>query len=111
LTATDDLADLRPRDNPAANRFEVEVEELVALIDYRRAGQTLYLIHTEVPDALEGRGVGSMLVRYALEQIAARGEALVPLCPFVAGYLRRHPEYVGLVSDRYKGKESLRRDA
>jgi len=54
-------------------------------------------VHTEVDEAVEGTGVGSQLVRVALDDLRVRGVGLVPVCPFVAAYLRRHPEYGDLV--------------
>ncbi|HIV60158.1 MAG TPA: N-acetyltransferase, partial [Candidatus Alistipes pullistercoris] len=59
----------------------------------------IYLTHTEVPSALEGKGVGSSLVRLALEDIERQQLRLVPLCPFVAGYVQKHPEWKRLVME------------
>jgi len=84
------------RDNIANSRFELELEGGLAFIDYRRVGRTLWLNHAEVPLALGGRGVGSTLVRQALELIRSRGERLVPACSFVAWFIREHPEYADL---------------
>ena len=66
-------------------------------IDYLRAGQRLYLVHTEVPPSLEGQGIGSDLVKQALADIERQGLRLVPQCPFVAAYVKRHPEWQRLV--------------
>ena len=85
------------RDNPAASRFEVEVDGHLAVADYRVQGQVMVLPHVGVPPAVEGRGVGSALTRYALDQVRARGLKVVPSCPFVASYIRRHPEYQDLL--------------
>lgn len=88
----------------------------VAYIDGEWAGKAEYVTrderrvftHTEVDDAYKGAGVGTRLVRYALEDMRARGVAVVPLCPFFRAYIRRHPEYEGLVdkemTDRYISK-------
>jgi hypothetical protein len=54
-------------------------------------------VHTEVEEAVEGTGVGSQLVREALDDFRARGLGVVPVCPFVSAYLRRHPEYADVV--------------
>ena len=86
-------------DNDAARRFELSVDNSTTFIDYRLSGQRIILIHTEVPSELQGQGVGSALVRGALDLAAKRGQEVVPLCPFVASYLKRHPEYLGLVRD------------
>jgi predicted GNAT family acetyltransferase len=53
---------------------------------------------TEVPEALEGQGIGSALARGALDDVRAQGLQVIPLCPFVAAFIRRHPEYLDLVS-------------
>jgi predicted GNAT family acetyltransferase len=57
------------------------------------------LVHTEVAPSAEGAGVGSRLVRGALDDVRARGLRVAPLCPFVREYIRRHPEYADLVGD------------
>ncbi|MBT8186282.1 MAG: N-acetyltransferase, partial [Croceitalea sp.] len=56
-----------------------------------------FLTHTEVPIGLEGRGIGSELIRQVLEDIQLKNMILVPLCPFVAGYIKKHPEWKALV--------------
>lgn len=88
------------RDNPASERYELDVEGSVAFIDYRRAGDVVTLLHAEVPHTLRGGGIGSALVRGALELARSRGDRIVPRCPFVAAYLRRHPEFDDLRADR-----------
>lgn len=90
-------------DNPAAQRFEARVEGHLAVIQYRLEGPNIVFIHTEVPEALEGKGVGSALVRTALESARERQLGVIPLCPFVAGYIRRHQkEYLDLVLPEYR---------
>jgi uncharacterized protein len=81
-------------DNASLQRFELPLAggEL-ARIDYRRTGAVLWLDHAEVPSAFEGRGVGSRLVRGALELVRERRERVVPVCGFVATWMRRHPEF------------------
>ena len=86
------------RNNPEELRYEaLRDDQLVGLIRYRTEPGVVVLVHTEVDEAVEGTGVGSQLVRVALDDLRARGLRLVPLCPFVAAYLRRHPEYADLV--------------
>jgi predicted GNAT family acetyltransferase len=81
-------------DNASLQRFELPLPgDELARIDYRRTGDVLWLDHAEVPPAFEGRGVGSQLVRGALELVRARGERVVPVCGFVAAWMRRHPEF------------------
>jgi predicted GNAT family acetyltransferase len=90
--------DTRVVDNPTANRYEIHVDgEVAGFIDYKRAGTVLSLIHTEVDPRFEGRGLGSVLARGALDAARADGAAVLPFCPFVRRYLQRHAEYVDLV--------------
>jgi predicted GNAT family acetyltransferase len=81
------------RDNPQLHRFEMEVDGHVAFIRYRREPDRIVLIHTEVPAELGGRGIGKTLVQGTLDLIRARGEKIEPVCPFVAAWMKRHPEY------------------
>ena len=82
------------KDNPAASRFEMASGGAVAFVEYERTGGgRIALLHTEVPEALSGQGVGSKLVRGALDSIRAEGVKIVPRCEFVAAYIERHPEY------------------
>lgn len=74
------------------SRFELTDEGSTAFIDVTRDGDTMTLVHTEVPEALEGRGIGSALVRGALAHIRDNNLTVVPQCPFVASYLKRHPD-------------------
>ena len=84
---------------PERRRYEMNVAGQVAFIDYRREGRIIALTHAEVPAALNGRGIGSALVRGTLEQIQAAGDQVRPLCSFVAAYMAQHPEYQGLRAD------------
>lgn len=86
------------RDNPALHRFEMDTEAGPAIVTYRREDGRLKLIHTEVPEALGGKGVGSKLAKGVLELIRAKGEKIVPLCDFMRAYIGRHPEYADLVA-------------
>lgn len=84
--------------NEAEQRFETEVGGHRALLEYRRRGSKLDLVHTEVPDELEGQGIGSALVRAALEYAREHQQQVIPSCPFVAVYIKRHDEYRELVA-------------
>jgi len=79
-------------DNPERSRFELTVDGHLAELVYHRHGDRLVLIHTEVPGALAGRGLGGKLVTAAIDEAAAEGLTLVPLCPFARGWLERHPD-------------------
>lgn len=85
------------RDNTDAARFEARVGEHVAFASYHPLGDALAITHTEVPEALTGQGVGSRLMRHALDEIRSRGQRVVPMCDFAAAYIRRHPEYQDMV--------------
>ena len=75
-------------------RYGVTVDGHAAAMTYSRAGATMIIIdHTEVPDALRGRGVGEALVRRAVEDARAEGKRVVPLCPFARSRFMRHPEW------------------
>jgi uncharacterized protein len=87
-------------DNPGRLRYELLVDgEVAGEILYGRKGGTVSLIHTEVSATVEGRGLGGTLVAGALDDIRARGLHVVPICPFVRAYIRRHPDYADLVSE------------
>ena len=91
------MTDTAVRDNAANHRFEMDTEAGPAFVTYRRDDGVLKLVHTEVPKALAGRGVGSSLAAGVLDLIRTRGEKVVPLCEFMRGYIDRHPDYTDLV--------------
>lgn len=78
--------------NDERHRFELPVDDDMAFLDFSRDGDVLTLIHTEVPEALEGRGLGSKLAKFALAYAKENGLAVVPRCAFVRSYLERKPE-------------------
>jgi predicted GNAT family acetyltransferase len=81
------------RNNPELNRFELDVAGGMAVAYYRAAPGRITITHTEVPTALRGRGIGSVLVKGALELARAQSLRVVSRCPFVSAYLGKHPEY------------------
>lgn len=85
------------RHNEQQNRYEVEVDGKRAILEYRDAGGVRYYTHTKVPSALEGHGVGSMLAKVALDEAQDAKLTIVPLCPFVRGYIEKHQQYQPLV--------------
>jgi hypothetical protein len=84
-------------DVASKKRYEAAVDDTTAYIEYIKAKDKIYLTHTEVPKSMEGKGIGSTLVLKVLEDIERQNLTLVPLCPFVALYLKRHPEWKKLV--------------
>lgn len=84
-------------DNEAKKQYEFHINGEVARIEYIKAQGKIFLTHTEVPERFEGKGVGSALVRQVLDDIRQKELGLVPLCPFVAAYINRHPEYSSLI--------------
>jgi predicted GNAT family acetyltransferase len=85
-------------ENEAASRFELSIDGHVAELVYRRQGGRLVLVHTGVPDELEGRGVGGMLVKAAIERAVQQGLTVVPACPFARHWLKRHPDVASRVT-------------
>jgi uncharacterized protein len=85
-------------DNPTRSRFEVEIDGHVAELVYERHGDRLVLVHTEVPDALGGRGLGGKLVTAAVETAEAKGLTIVARCPYAKRWLETHPDVAGRVT-------------
>ena len=85
------------RDNPALHRYEMDVDGETASLHYKLSPGVIDLVHTEVPKALGGRGVGSTLARAVLDDVRRRGLKVIATCPFVRGFFEKHPEYNDLV--------------
>ena len=96
------MSDAPVRHNTSASRFEVETPAGLAVAEYRRAKGLIVFTHTEVPETEEGEGIGSRLAEAALDWARAEGDPVMPLCPFIAAYIRRHPAYRDLVMDGFK---------
>jgi predicted GNAT family acetyltransferase len=84
--------------NMAAGRFEATVEGELSHVDYRRVGDTLHIMHTEVPPALAGRGIAGTLVQATLDFAEANRLKVTPHCAYTRAYIRRHPETQSLLS-------------
>ena len=78
--------------NEAKGQFEIALGNEKALLQYRRTDDHITLIHTEVPQASRGRGLGSQLIRAALDYAHFNQLKAIPVCPFVKAYLKKHPE-------------------
>lgn len=86
--------------NTALDRYEVTVDgTLAGFLQYRARPDLIELVHTEVEPAYEGRGLAADLARTALDDARAEGRAVLPFCPYVNAYIKKHPEYVDLVPE------------
>lgn len=88
------------RHNTDANRYEIDVDGRLAVLDYVRTDGAIILTRAETPPPLRGRGLASQLTRHALEAARAEGLRVVPRCPFVRDYIHNHPEFEDLVDPR-----------
>jgi predicted GNAT family acetyltransferase len=84
--------------NETRNRYEVRVDGMMAVLTYARAGDQIIFLHTLVPEPLEGRGIASQLAHTALADARAAHLQVVAQCPYVAVYIRRHPEYLTILT-------------
>ena len=94
-----DLEDIKVVNNIEGGRFEARVGDQLAILDYKHDGNTIRYIHTEVPETIERHGIGSKIARTALEFARVNNLEVIPQCPFVAAYIREHPEYRSLVRE------------
>lgn len=83
--------------NPAMHRYQLEAEGHVAGAYYELADGVITFTHTIVPKELEGKGIGSKLVKGALDQVRAAGLKVIAKCPFVKAYIGKHAEYADLL--------------
>ena len=93
------MTDVDVTNNEAQKRYEARVDgELAGSAYYDAADDLIVFTHTEVDDAFEGKGVGSALARFALDDVRADGRRkVVPRCPFIKGWIDRHPDYQDLL--------------
>ena len=90
--------------NTEKRQFQVELDGETAFAEYRLVDHGIILPHTVVPEAFEGRGVGSALAKAALGYARDHALKVIPTCPFIAGYIRKHPEWHDIVHDTYKAQ-------
>jgi len=98
------MADHPVRRNEAAHRFEATLGKKIAKIDYAQFNGRINLRHTEVPEEYRGQGIATDLAKAALEYARAEKLQVVPTCPFVSTYIKRHPEYLEIVAPEYRPK-------
>ena len=85
--------------NRAHHRYELTVDGHLAATYYEVADNVISFIHTEVPPELGGKGIGSKLVKGALDQVRADGLKVIAQCPFVKAYIDKHPDYANLLAN------------
>jgi uncharacterized protein len=108
--AAGDAADADPvvTDNPAESRYELHLGgELAGSVRYHLRGQQITLIHTEVDPRFQGAGLATHLARYSLDDARKRNLAVLPSCPYIRSWIRRHPEYADLVPDGRRAEFGL----
>ncbi len=87
------MKDYELQNNEEKHQYEFHINDYTPRIEYILVKNEIYLTHTEVPAGLEGKGIGSRLILAVLKDIESKNLKLIPLCPFVAVYLKRHPEW------------------
>jgi len=92
------MSDVTVSDNRDKSRFEASVDGVLAgFAEYQLTDQLVVFTHTEVDPAFEGRGVGSAIAKAALDQLRAEGgRKALPVCPFIKGWIERHPDYLDI---------------
>lgn len=85
--------------NTQAHRYEVVLDGQTAVLTYSQRGNQIAFLHTGVPEELEGHGIANKMAYTALEDARTHHQMVIPACPFVATYIRRHPEYLSLLSE------------
>lgn len=85
-------------DNPERSRFELDVNGQTVFANYRRQGETVIITHVEAPVTLRGTGASGRLMQGIVEILQQRNEKVVPLCSYAAAWLKRKPEYAGLLT-------------
>lgn len=93
--------------NDEKKRFEFKVEHHTAFINYKETPHQMALTHTEVPEELSGKGVASMRARKVFDEIAPTNKKIIPLCPFIVMFVKKHKEFKSQIDDRFAGYESL----
>ena len=96
------------RDNPERHRFEIDLGDgTFAIAEYTLRPGKIMFTHTEVPEAHEGKGIGTTLMRFALGAARERGLKVIPICPFFAAYMQKHAEVQDLLDPAWRKKFGL----
>jgi len=93
--------------NEDKKRFEIEIDGHYAFIDYKEPGNVIALVHTETEPELKGKGAASAVVEKTLQYLDDNDMKLLPFCPFVFAYIKKHPEWKRIVSTKFKGYDKL----
>ncbi len=88
-----DLSKLEVIHNQEKKRFEIQIGDQIAMVKYILGSSEIIFTHTEVPEAFEGHGVAGKMAKVAIEYAKAQGLRIRPMCPYMAAYIKRHPEY------------------
>lgn len=100
----EEFKDLQVVKNDESKRFELTIDGYIAFIDFTQRGtDVIKLIHTEVPEALGGRGIAAVLVEKTLQYLEEHKFSLYPICPYVFAYIKKHPEWKRIVNKNFKG--------
>jgi uncharacterized protein len=95
-------------DSTGRERYEILVDgKLAGFAQYRRRPAMIEFVHTEIESSFEGQGLGGKLIHFALDDARDNGLAVLPYCPFVNAYIKRHPEYADLVPEHARAKFGL----
>ena len=100
--------DVAVADNPEAERYEITADGRPAgFAKYHLRPGLIAFVHTEIDDEFEGEGLGSELAQFALDDARSRDLAVLPFCPFISGWIKRHEEYVDLVPEDHRERFDL----
>lgn len=102
-----ELESLQLVKNDEKQRFELENNGYIAFIDFEEKEHFIALVHTEAPEELQGTGTAAALVEKTLQYIEKSGKKVMPFCPFVLAFIKKHPEWKPLVSEKFPGYRQL----
>ncbi|HEY7468279.1 MAG TPA: GNAT family N-acetyltransferase [Acidimicrobiia bacterium] len=95
---SDQASKARVSDDPENHRYVLEIDgDVVGLAVYHVRGGRYIFVHTEIQPGHGGEGLGTLLARAALDDVRTKGARVVPLCPFISAFIRRHPDYEDLI--------------